>query len=254
MKTSEKSDRIISLPLISSAEDFPVSRTASQEIGKRQETNETCGERCSVLFAKLSQDGCWQRTYQDCSPLKLDGSLDEFSGTWPASGTMSNGKAYQRRRLVPLTVGTGSSSWPAATVNDSRNGANRTAQRSNPNSQHHDGVTLVDAVRMWPTPSSQESQPTEDFLAEIKNESRGGPGHRLYLPGRKHHTQQTLSRAVHYWPTPTARDRNTLAKCKRGANASPGGTPLPIAVGGTLNPPWVEWLMGFPLGWTDLGA
>jgi hypothetical protein len=23
--------------------------------------------------------------------------------------------------------------------------------------------------------------------------------------------------------------------------------------GGTLNPTWVEWLMGFPLGWTDLG-
>ena len=22
--------------------------------------------------------------------------------------------------------------------------------------------------------------------------------------------------------------------------------------GGTLNPMWVEWLMGFPLGWTDL--
>jgi DNA (cytosine-5)-methyltransferase 1 len=23
---------------------------------------------------------------------------------------------------------------------------------------------------------------------------------------------------------------------------------------GTLNPTWVEWLMGFPLGWTDLNA
>jgi hypothetical protein len=22
---------------------------------------------------------------------------------------------------------------------------------------------------------------------------------------------------------------------------------------GALNPTWVEWLMGFPLGWTDLG-
>jgi len=24
--------------------------------------------------------------------------------------------------------------------------------------------------------------------------------------------------------------------------------------GGKLNPRWVEWLMGFPLGWTDLEA
>ena len=23
---------------------------------------------------------------------------------------------------------------------------------------------------------------------------------------------------------------------------------------GSLNPPWVEWLMGFPEGWTDLDA
>jgi hypothetical protein len=28
----------------------------------------------------------------------------------------------------------------------------------------------------------------------------------------------------------------------------------PSAIGGKLNPTWVEWLMGFPLGWTDLGA
>tara|TARA_Y100000310_G_scaffold303163_1_gene341245 strand:- start:173 stop:577 length:405 start_codon:yes stop_codon:yes gene_type:complete len=25
-------------------------------------------------------------------------------------------------------------------------------------------------------------------------------------------------------------------------------------LGGSLNPTWVEWLMGFPLGWTDLNA
>nr|AGC71952.1 hypothetical protein [uncultured bacterium A1Q1_fos_25] len=24
-----------------------------------------------------------------------------------------------------------------------------------------------------------------------------------------------------------------------------------MVVGGTLNPKWVEWLMGWPLGWTD---
>jgi hypothetical protein len=23
-------------------------------------------------------------------------------------------------------------------------------------------------------------------------------------------------------------------------------------IGGQLNPPWVEWLMGWPIGWTDL--
>lgn len=32
------------------------------------------------------------------------------------------------------------------------------------------------------------------------------------------------------WPTPTVRDRESLAKVTRGANASPGGTPLLVAV------------------------
>ena len=28
----------------------------------------------------------------------------------------------------------------------------------------------------------------------------------------------------------------------------------PYSIGGKLNPTWVEWLMGWPLGWTDLSA
>lgn len=32
-----------------------------------------------------------------------------------------------------------------------------------------------------------------------------------------------------------------------------GGLNLREAVGGSLNPQWVEWLMGFPTGWTESG-
>jgi hypothetical protein len=54
------------------------------------------------------------------------------------------------------------------------------------------------------------------------------------------------------WPTPQARDwRGAPGKgCQqRGGHQSS----LPKAVGGgLLNPPWVEWLMGWPIGWTAL--
>jgi hypothetical protein len=60
-------------------------------------------------------------------------------------------------------------------------------------------------------------------------------------------------------PTPTARDykgaRKPETMKKTGRN--PETNSLLDAVefqgqSGRLNPQWVEWLMGFPLGWTDL--
>lgn len=51
------------------------------------------------------------------------------------------------------------------------------------------------------------------------------------------------------WPTPTshnAKETNAPSELNR-------NTPtLAAQAGGHLNPTWVEWLMGWPLGWTDL--
>jgi hypothetical protein len=65
-------------------------------------------------------------------------------------------------------------------------------------------------------------------------------------------TGQSLAQMVKTpaaWPTPT--------KCD--GSGGPGRSDkrtgcdnLRTAIGGSLNPPWVEWLMGWPLGWTDL--
>jgi len=50
-------------------------------------------------------------------------------------------------------------------------------------------------------------------------------------------------------PTPTANDAKNNAgpsQYQRHAEA------LNVIAGGPLNPEWVEWLMGFPVGWTAL--
>jgi hypothetical protein len=49
------------------------------------------------------------------------------------------------------------------------------------------------------------------------------------------------------WTTPCADD--TGARTEKYAQ---GGTALSTQAGGSLNPEWVEWLMGYPVGWTDL--
>ena len=67
------------------------------------------------------------------------------------------------------------------------------------------------------------------------------------------------------WPTPAASDYKgapSLKRVQERAKQSTRGVRLPehisrkfqIEVRGKLNPAWVEWLMGFPIGWTDLDA
>lgn len=48
-------------------------------------------------------------------------------------------------------------------------------------------------------------------------------------------------------PTPTTQDaKNNASPSQKDRDA------LNVTVGGPLNPEWVEWLMGWPIGWTDL--
>ena len=59
------------------------------------------------------------------------------------------------------------------------------------------------------------------------------------------------------WPTPQANEdaagtpKGNMQKMLGNHPDIRGTTPEEWA-GGTLNPTWVEWLMGWPLGWTDL--
>lgn len=55
--------------------------------------------------------------------------------------------------------------------------------------------------------------------------------------------------AARMLPTPMANDAKNNGGPGQQARKSPQ---LGAVVGGALNPPWVEWLMGWPVGWTDL--
>ena len=94
----------------------------------------------------------------------------------------------------------------------------------------------------WPTPTAGDARSS---------------GNR---PGAKDNPSlQSLTGRVVRWPTPQARDGD-----QRGSQATRYHNPdrsndLPDAIAasgttGQLNPTWVEWLMGFPLGHTDLGV
>lgn len=62
------------------------------------------------------------------------------------------------------------------------------------------------------------------------------------------------------WPTPTAMDAKGLARHLRKDATGTRSMLLSQRVAylsggaGNLNPAWVEWLMGFPIGWTELNV
>jgi len=96
---------------------------------------------------------------------------------------------------------------------------------------------------LWPTPdTTSRGARASDLVVNSSTVQRRDSGQKRGMD---------LQTAVKYWPTPTAHN------AKEGAYPSEynRNTPtLSAQAGGALNPEWVEWLMGFPLGHTDLNA
>jgi hypothetical protein len=229
------------LPLMSSAADFPVRTFPRQERGLAwRGSGADYGPKSLDLLASFDPLTSSWRTSQLC----LVEGWERFSATWPRSGMMLSGIAYQ---LPPLALRTaaivsGLSLTPTPTAGDAKSAANATAGRSE-GSEHHSGVTLTDYVRLWPTPNVAGGGNPPDRLKRQGN-------HFVRPSGKKAHL--SLDQAVKLWPSPTARDTKG-----RDANCREGGPSLPEALyrtlgSGKLNPPWVEWLMGYPIGHTEL--
>lgn len=130
---------------------------------------------------------------------------------------------------------------------------------------------------LWPTASAQMAGENEAFLISLqtKDGEQWKLGECAYNPVTGQHVQKTLNRAVKMWPTPHGMSQDwkshgpsgnklgnavnramwSTPKAQNAQSACPpgqGGTGWQEAVGGSLNPDWVEWLMGFPIGWTAL--
>jgi hypothetical protein len=70
------------------------------------------------------------------------------------------------------------------------------------------GGSALPPSHLLPTPSAEESTPTDEYLAEVREHlDPEDPHHRLWLPGRKWMAQRTLSRTIPtLLPTPSASD------------------------------------------------
>ena len=94
----------------------------------------------------------------------------------------------------------------------------------------------LSAKHSLPTPTCNPHMPN-------KNANTKGPKNLVEVAQGKWEHLMPLEK----FPTPTV-----FGNYNRKGASKTSGDGLATKVGGKLNPMWVEWLMGFPLGWTDL--
>jgi hypothetical protein len=176
--------------------------------------------------------------------------LDEFSATWPRSGLMRSGIAYRLPPLVRRICDLGSSFLPTPRAHEhgqyQRDGGQKGKERP----------TLTGVVMGWlPTPCSTDGSHGGRITPQ-KGRNGGSLiealSARMFPTPCATHTKtvqmRTGRKPLVYFPTPRAGGQDNAGGSSSRRIAKERGT----YIGRTLSPLFVEWLMGFPLGWTDL--
>jgi len=235
---------------------------ALESMGRGRE----CGSTWPGSFAKFDPNSSSWKTPQ-CSLLE---GLDVFLETWPRWGMMRNGACSELSTLAPPMSEAGSGLLPTPLASIATHGG--------PNQRDSSGRPgLQMAAMMWPTPSSHKQTASGDLVnrdgttwdgvSKPHSKATGKPVQTALLDKIKYSTptvndaknsslppsqinRDGLVGDVMRMATPQARDFRTGQRSRwedprRSRN-------LNDQIGGQLNPPWVEWLMGWPIGWTDL--
>ena len=165
------------------------------------------------------------RSWKTAQFSLLEG-LGVFSETWPRWGSTRSMEFWERSMPGRRTSETESGLWPTIRAQDGdRGGRGDLIQAVRGNENTH--------FRLWQTPVADDAVDRK----RGKWNSRGEP---------------KLSAEVLMFPTPRANDgekRGNFDLCNP-RNGLPAAAKSLDPSGGQLNPDWVEWLMGWPIGWT----
>lgn len=221
-------------------EDFLASHSVLPGSEEARRMTVTSGRKCCELYRKSDPLGSLVRMLLESSAWRST----RCYLTWKASATPAKRLLFRLVPSTPRTEGTESPLWPTAVASDGWNGSLRSTQQK-PGSKH--SLNLAGAVRMLPTPSASDCGRTAINPVLTSN---GTIRHRNKSGGQSY---ARLDAVAAMFPTPTARDFKS-PDTNPDSNRFSQKTELNSVVGGQLNPTWVEWLMGFHIGWTDLSV
>jgi len=134
---------------------------------------------------------------------------------WPRWGSMRNGECYQQPMLEQTTKGTEFGlSQKINWPTPTCQDANKATKKYRENHQNNLTAMVFNPHKMFPTPTSRDHKGGYRTESLIRKDGK--------------------SRALDALPNAVLDGKGSET------------------VTGHLNPTWVEWLMGWPLGWTDL--
>lgn len=257
---------------------FRARTSASQEKGPELPENVAdFGQKWRGSLARFDRVSSSWKTAQ----LSLLGDSEQSSVIWPRSGMTAGGQCWELPTLGRRTRGIDCGFWvPTPIRNDAEKRGNFDPVRSwglagfakmfpTASTKCLDGWSnsrkAAKARGMWPTPVAS------DTSSRKKPYAQGGTPLSLAVKwptptvcgnynrkGASKTSGDGLATAVAKWPTATAcmSKGSSPAALTRKDGRSRTNDRLDHAVmstdGGSLNPTWVEWLMAWPLEWSDL--
>ena len=215
-----------------------VNHSAQQESEEERRTTAISGQKCFALFPKYGRDGLLARTLRELLTSTTAWCSGKLSLTWKAQDTKARVSLFQLVPSVRRTEGTGFGLLPTPTGQEAEHPQaelTATGRRLSKNNNSH-SLNIADRIAMLPTPQLDDAKNT----------------------GHNTKRRETLASKVYQMlPSPTTRDykdgtstenvpENGLLGRVIPNNGRKTGIPL------RLEPAFVEWMMGYPTGWTDL--
>ena len=210
------------------SEDFLVSRLALPGSEEAKRMTVISGQKCSELSRRSDQLGCLEKMLLGSS---IWASTKRYL-TWRAKGISHDHFLFQLAPSVPCIKDTEYLLWPTPRANDA-------VKRGDVANNARNGLP---AAVLYPTPKARDYR------------TGSGPQSERAKRRRAQKRSTDLNDFV-LLPTPRANDAKNSCLCpsSRKIDSIPGELAR-SGISGELNPLWVEWLMGFPPGWTDLNA
>ena len=247
---------------------IPANLSPKQVSAEEQKTLATSGRTYLELYNKNDLMYAFSKMLVATFPL----ALMKFSMTWKVKATQQGRLYLELKRLAHRTnaIDSGSSQEMWATPRVKGEESFKSLQkRKGTEVAKSTGGNLLAQVQyremMWPTPTTKGyGHGSEGQYQNLYNKMMQGiitQKELEIMTATKMENHRSYKKMQKMWPTPTTRDHKGGYMGGRIKNGKVSNDTLDVAVQYTdnqkkeskqLNADWVEWLMGYPRGWTSL--